>query len=113
MPVFRFAQLVVERDGDRTRAHRAQPGGRELRRVAHEEQDAVARTHAERCQRRTRAGHARRQLGKRQRLVAADQRGARAVALKRGSAQQEFCGIHLEDGGASLVSAKRPATAAV
>jgi len=80
--------------------HGAQPGGGELRGVAQEQQHALAGGYAKEPQRARRARHIGGKLGIAERLVAAEESRARAVAGQRGISQQVFNAV---DGGGKIV----------
>src|SRR3954462_15649600 len=87
-------ELVVQRDRHGAGADGAEPGGREVRRVAHEEKHAVSRTHAERGKRSGGARDARGELGKINAFLAADERGTVAVPRQRFSSEQQLRAVH-------------------
>src|SRR5262249_13778397 len=72
----------------------AKPGRREIGRVAHEEEHSLAGPHAERRERSGGASNPQREFREGQALLAADERGALAVAGKRFLPGPELGAVH-------------------
>lgn len=107
MAVLGFRELGVERYGDRAGMHRAQPGGGELGRVAHQQQHAVAGRDAKRAQRVRCAGDLRREFDVAERLRAADQRGARPMPLERRATEKVFYSIQTVSCAGGFIAERR------